>query len=421
MPATSVTELLFEAKPRWSGTIGAGGVAASNTTTIPLSSAANLDNGDAYIFVINRVTSAGVKNELSEMETVIGELSGTNFVNCVRGQEGTAQAWDAGTVVEILFTATHWNKLITAWEVAHNQNGTHKSGLALPSPVITTPQINDTSADHQYILGVSELTADRTITLPLLTGNDDFVFEDHTQTLTNKTLTAPVLGGTVTGTYTLGGTPTFQGIIDGWTGSTDTWTYASASTFTIAGVDRTTTFTKGTRLKFTQTTVKYAVVVSSSFSTNTTVTIAVNTDYTIANAAITAPYYSYQASPQGYPVFFNWTPTFSASGSMTTASPSITNAMFNITGGLLSGTIKFQLTTGGTASTFLYFTYPVIPSTTIGDFSTVGVASTDTNAGVAGVIGYSRTDTKMYIRRYDSGNFALTASHYSTGVFQYQI
>jgi hypothetical protein len=30
-----------------------------------------------------------------------------------------------------------------------------------------------------------------------------------TQTLTNKTLTAPVLGGTVTGTYTIGGTPTF--------------------------------------------------------------------------------------------------------------------------------------------------------------------------------------------------------------------
>lgn len=28
------------------------------------------------------------------------------------------------------------------------------------------------------------------------------------QTLTNKTLTAPVLGGTITGTYTLGGTPT---------------------------------------------------------------------------------------------------------------------------------------------------------------------------------------------------------------------
>ena len=56
------------------------------------------------------------------------------------------------------------------------------------SPVITTPQINDTSSDHQYIIAVNELVADRTITFPLLTGNDDFVFEDHAQILTNKTI-----------------------------------------------------------------------------------------------------------------------------------------------------------------------------------------------------------------------------------------
>jgi hypothetical protein len=53
---------------------------------------------------------------------------------------------------------------------------------------LTLPQINDVSSDHQYVLAVSELTADRTITLPLLTGADEFVFKDHTQTLTNKTL-----------------------------------------------------------------------------------------------------------------------------------------------------------------------------------------------------------------------------------------
>ena len=34
----------------------------------------------------------------------------------------------------------------------------------LTSPVLTTPQINDTSADHQYVFAVSELAADRTIT-----------------------------------------------------------------------------------------------------------------------------------------------------------------------------------------------------------------------------------------------------------------
>ena len=58
----------------------------------------------------------------------------------------------------------------------------------LTSPVLTTPQINDTSANHQYVFAVSELAADRTVTLPLLGGNDTFVFAAHTQTLTNKTI-----------------------------------------------------------------------------------------------------------------------------------------------------------------------------------------------------------------------------------------
>ena len=68
----------------------------------------------------------------------------------------------------------------------------------LTSPVITTPQINDTTADHQYVFAVSELTADRTVTLPLLTGNDEFVFKAHTQTLTNKTIDLD--SNTLTGT-----------------------------------------------------------------------------------------------------------------------------------------------------------------------------------------------------------------------------
>lgn len=73
--------------------------------------------------------------------------------------------------------------------------------LSFTSPVLTTPQINDTTSTHQYIYGVSELAADRTVTLPLLTGNDEFVFKDHIQTLTNKTLTTPdINGGTWNGT-----------------------------------------------------------------------------------------------------------------------------------------------------------------------------------------------------------------------------
>ena len=58
----------------------------------------------------------------------------------------------------------------------------------LTSPVITTPQINDTSANHQYVFAVSELAADRTVTLPLLTGNDTFTFNGFAATLTNKSI-----------------------------------------------------------------------------------------------------------------------------------------------------------------------------------------------------------------------------------------
>ena len=63
----------------------------------------------------------------------------------------------------------------------------------LTSPVLTTPQINDTSANHQYVFAVSELTADRTVTLPLLTTNDEITFNAHTQTLTNKTINTSLL------------------------------------------------------------------------------------------------------------------------------------------------------------------------------------------------------------------------------------
>jgi hypothetical protein len=85
------------------------------------------------------------------------------------GQDGPASA-----IVGLTDTQTLTNKTLT-------------------SPVLTTPQINDTSADHQYVVAVNELAADRTVTLPLLTGADEFVFKDHAVTLTNKTLTSPVL------------------------------------------------------------------------------------------------------------------------------------------------------------------------------------------------------------------------------------
>lgn len=98
---------------------------------------------------------------------------------------------------------------------------------------------------------------------------------------------------------------------DGWTVA-DAMTYASGSgggpaTMTCSG-DQTAKYTPGTRIKLTQTTDKYFVVTAVSFaSSTTTITITAGSDYTLANATITSPYYSYAANPQGYPGTFNYT------------------------------------------------------------------------------------------------------------------
>lgn len=73
----------------------------------------------------------------------------------------------------------------------------------LLSPVITTPQINDTSSNHQYIFAVNELSADRTVTLPLLGASDTFVFNNHTATLKNKTLQSPTVNSPIIGSQIL--------------------------------------------------------------------------------------------------------------------------------------------------------------------------------------------------------------------------
>ena len=87
--------------------------------------------------------------------------------------------------------------LITATETLTNKTLTSP---IVNSPVLTTPQINDTSSDHQYVVAVSELAADRNVTLPLLAGDDEFTFNAHTQTLTNKTLTTPTINSPKIGT-----------------------------------------------------------------------------------------------------------------------------------------------------------------------------------------------------------------------------
>ena len=73
------------------------------------------------------------------------------------------------------------------------------SNKTFVSPVFTTPQINDSATDHQYIFAAGNLAADRTITLPVLTAGDTLTFNNHIATFQNKSIAHGSNGNAVTG------------------------------------------------------------------------------------------------------------------------------------------------------------------------------------------------------------------------------
>lgn len=132
----TVNDKLITLVPLWSGTVGSGGVANGTETTIPLASASGLTEGSIYVITIDRVDSAGTKT-LTKREVVIGKVSGDSLIDCLRGQEGTAQAHSAGAVVEVLFTAKQWNRLVEGVDAEHDADtGVHKASLTLTTPVV---------------------------------------------------------------------------------------------------------------------------------------------------------------------------------------------------------------------------------------------------------------------------------------------
>jgi hypothetical protein len=84
----------------------------------------------------------------------------------------------------------------------------------------------------------------------------------------------------------------------------------------------------------------------------------VNTDYTLANVAITLPFYSYQANPQGLPSGFNFTP-----GTITgwAATPTVSRATLSVHGRWAFIDLRI---TGTSNATSVSFTVPITGATT---------------------------------------------------------
>lgn len=244
------------------------------------------------VFIVDRVDANGVETPSKREVISFTSTSGSTVVTLGRGLAGsTAQDHQVGAIVEfspdIVWAQSLYDGL---------------SQVVVPSTgLVDTTKIAD--------LSTIQTLANKNLSIPTITLGSDATGDLYYRGAGATLLRLPIgtSGQILSANASLPVWAAASGNTDGWTSDPNTWVYVSALTFKISGVDVTAIFTKGTKIKFTQTTVKYAYVVSSTFSTDTTVTIALNDDYTLANAAISAPAYSYQSNPQAFPLWFNFT------------------------------------------------------------------------------------------------------------------
>ena len=131
----------------------------------------------------------------------------------------------------------------------------------------------------------------------------------------------------------------------------------------------------------------------------------------LADATITSPYFSKIENPQGFPHWFNYTPTYGADGLTYT---SVTGtAKFTIAGGIITVNIYVSGTVGGTARAYLGITLPI----------TTSGASTEQGCYVDSVVGRLQiipTSTIMYMYN-PTGNLTSGAGVIARGIGMYEL
>jgi hypothetical protein len=197
------------------------------------------------------------------------------------------------------------------------------------------------------------------------------------------------------------------GGLDGWIPAEQTWTYASATTITVPS-GAASRYQKGDKIKITNNSAtKYFYIVGVA---DTVLTVTGGTDYTVHDSAITNPFFSKIENPQGFPQWFNYSPTWDGSGSMTVTYVGTQEQIFRVQGNSvfvnISGT---QLTTGGSASSYVTMTLPVTPA-----YYRNGGGAFIYDTSYKGGLWFVETNTTTPIRiyKYDTSNFGIGTNRF---------
>jgi len=103
-----------------------------------------------------------------------------------------------------------------------------------------------------------------------------------------------------------------------------------------------------------------------------------------------------------------WTPSYSASGSMTYTSVTTNFARYSLVGKICFIRLQATGTTGGTASTSIIFTAPFLNNASSGqNFFTTIVTDTTSTTGWSALL--SSGSQNVSVLKYDSSNYGLGA------------
>lgn len=368
--AASNTDMFMKVGRSTATTLSAPGYTVGDTS-INVGSTTNWPTTTGITFAIDTIGSDGLR-VAGTYNTFRGTVnSATQITNVVYVGGDANQNYSAGTTTRVYILAqSDWaNRLVDGLLVSHDQDGTLK---ALTQTAVSSA-VNEVSV-------TSSVTGEPPTIAP--SGSD-----------TN-------IGLLITGKGS--GNVVFTNL-SAWVKGAGTWTYASATTITIPSAD-TSNVTIGTKIWITQTTSKFFSVVGIS---GTTITVTGGSDYTVANAAITAPYYSNAETPAGFPDWFNRTPTISsATGTITTSSGT---EKFRVRGRAVEVSQVLTITTNGTGGTALRTDYPTGTVDATNANRCFGVGRDSTVSGKSCVVGYGTT-TLTLIYQYDNAYPASSGS-----------
>jgi len=272
--------------------------------------------------------------------TLGGNLSGVNLSTQITGtllvaNGGTGVATSTGSGSVVLSTSPNLTTPILGTPASGNL--TNCTGY----PITGVVTANAT--------GVTTLTANGTTSAQLAASLTDETGTGSNVFNTNCTLVTPALGtpSAVNLTNAVGlptASPTYLGAYDvsGWFAlGACAYVSADSPTFVMNMTgDATGYLSLGNRIKLTQTTVKYFVITAiGAYSGGVTpITLYGGTDYTLANAAITLPYFSTHKAPFGFPLDANkWDVVVTYATTVSQATPT-QNVYYNL------GTTNSQIT-----------------------------------------------------------------------------